>query len=255
MIPEIRIFKDLDSLSRTAASLFSEATSQAIRERGRALIVISGGSTPLGLFQLLASQPVRDQIDWQFVHIFWADERCVPAGDPQSNYGQAHKAFLEKVPIPDENIHRVNSNLEPAEAAKEYAGTLRDFREPPLEWPRFDLVLLGMGDDGHTASLFPGSEVDISTPTMAVTAHYQGRPANRVTLTPKVLNSAKQVIFLVSGESKAETLARVLDEKQYQPELYPVQRIRPLEGRVIWMVDQAAASKMPKKIKSKIFEG
>jgi 6-phosphogluconolactonase len=247
---EIQIFKDLASLSRAAADLFLERSSQAIRVRGRALIVISGGSTPLGLFRLLADEPIRDQINWQALHIFWADERCVPADHPESNYGQARNAFLEKVPIQDENIHRLTCDGAPVEAANAYADTLREFREPPLDWPRFDLVFLGMGDDGHTASLFPGSEVDVPTPTMAVIAHYQGRPANRITLTPKVFNAAKQVVFLVSGESKEETLARVLDEKDFQPELFPAQRIRPLEGRVIWMVDRAAASKLPKEIKS-----
>jgi 6-phosphogluconolactonase len=253
MITDVQIFKDLDSLSRAAAGLFLVRTSQAIRTRGRALIVISGGSSPSRLFRLLADQPFRDQINWQALHIFWADERCVPADHPESNYGQARKAFLEKVPIPDINIHRFNSDLEPAEVAKEYADTLRKFREPPLDWPRFDLIFLGMGADGHTASLFPGSEVDIPTPTIAVIAHYQGRPANRVTLTPKVFNAAKQVVFLVSGESKAETLARVLDEKSFQPELYPAQRIRLPNGRVTWMIDRAAASKLPKEFKSQIF--
>jgi 6-phosphogluconolactonase len=250
MIPELRIFKDLDSLSRRAANLFLETTSQAITGRGRALIAISGGSTPLGLFRLLAGEPFRSQIKWHLLHIFWADERCVPVDDPESNYGQARKAFLDKVPIPEENVHRVNPDLKPAEAAKEYADTLREFRAPPLDWPRFDLIQLGVGEDGHTASLFPGPEEDVSTPILAVTAHYQGRPANRVTLTPKVFNSAKQILFLATGENKAEILARVLDEEIYQPELYPVQRIRPQDGRVIWMIDEAAAGNLPKKYKS-----
>lgn len=249
MIPEIRIFKDTDAVSRGAADLFLETTSEAIIERGRALVAISGGNTPLGLFRLLTGERFRNQINWPAVHIFWADERCVPADDPESNYGQARRVFLDKVPIPEKNIHRVNSDTEPAEASKEYADTLREFRDPPLEWPRFDLIFLGMGDDGHTASLFPGSQVDVSTPTQAVTAQYQGRPANRVTLTPGVLNSARQIVFLVSGENKAEILARVLDEENYQPELYPVQRVRPLEGRIVWMIDQTAASKLPKKFK------
>ena len=249
MIPEIRIFKDIDAVSRGAADLFLETASEAFTERGRALVAISGGNTPLRLFRLLASEPFRNQLNWQAVHIFWADERCVPADDPESNYGQARRAFLDKFPIPEKNIHRVNSDADPAEASKEYADTLRDFLDPPFEWPRFDLIFLGMGDDGHTASLFPGSQVDVSAPTQAVTAQYQGRPANRVTLTPRVLNSARQIVFLVSGENKAEILARVLDEENYQPELYPVQRVRPLEGRIVWMIDQTAASKLPKKFK------
>lgn len=245
MNPVIQIFKDIDSLSRSAADLFLETTTQAIKERGHALIAISGGSTPLALFRLLANEPYRSQVNWHAVHIYWADERCVPQDDPGSNHGQARKAFLSQVQIPEDNVHRINSDLEPAQAAREYANTLRDFREPPLDWPRFDLVLLGMGEDGHTASLFPGSEVDVQSLTLAVTAHYQDRPANRVTLTPRVFNTARKIVFLVSGENKAETLARVLDKNNYQPELYPVQRIHPFNGTIIWMLDEAAASKLP----------
>jgi 6-phosphogluconolactonase len=249
MIPHIQIFKDIESLSRSAADLFLDTTTQANKERGRALIVISGGSTPLALFRMLTDEPYRGRINWDAVHIFWADERCVPPDDPGSNYGQARKAFLDHVPIPEENVHRVNTDLGPIDAAEEYANTLRDFRDLPLDWPRFDLVFLGMGDDGHTASLFPSSEVDITSPTMAMTAHYQDRPANRVTLTPRAFNTARKIVFLVGGENKAETLARVLDEENYQPELYPVQRIRPMEGKVIWMMDEAAASRLPKNMK------
>jgi 6-phosphogluconolactonase len=255
MIPIIRIFKDLNSLSHKAADLFTGLSTEAIKERGRALIVISGGNSPLQLFKLLADEPFKSQIEWELVHIFWADERCVPPDDPESNYGQARRVFLDQLPILSENVHRVSSHLDPVEASLEYARTLKEFAKPPLEWPHFDLVCLGMGKDGHTASLFPGSEVDGKTPTLAVTARYQDRPANRVTLTPKVINSARTVIFLVSGENKAETLARVLDDEHYKPDLYPAQRIHPTEGTLIWMIDVAAASQLPKKIKNRAGEG
>ncbi|MBI5841814.1 MAG: 6-phosphogluconolactonase [Chloroflexi bacterium] len=247
----IQIHKNLEALSRAAVEFFAASAAQAISERGRFLVALSGGKTPQSMFQMLPDAPVG----WPRVHVFWADERCVPSDDPGSNYGQARRAFLDKVKIPEENVHRVQSDLEPAEASKSYALTLSGFAEPPLEFPRFDLVLLGMGDDGHTASLFPGSEVDASTPTLAVTAQYQDRPANRVTLTPKVFNAARQIIFLVSGESKAETLARVLDDENYQPETLPAQRIHPLGGAVTWMVDEDAASKLPRRMKQKFCEG
>jgi 6-phosphogluconolactonase len=153
--------------------------------------------------------------------------------------------LLSHVLIPDVNIHRIKGELGPAEASKDYFLTLKRFASPPLEWPRFDLVYLGMGEDGHTASLFPGSAVDVSEPTMPVTAHYQDRPANRVTLTPVVFNSARVVVFMATGEKKADTLAEVLGDR-YNPAKYPAQRIDPKDGRLIWLVDEAAASKLPK---------
>ena len=181
---DVRIFENLNSLSQAAAELLIETSAQATLQRGRCLATLSGGNTPTELYKLLAQSPYKEQIDWPRFHVFWGDERCVPIEDLKSNYRQAHDALLSHVPIPAGNIHRVESVLEPAEAAKDYAHILKQFASPLLDWPRFDLVLLGMGEDGHTASLFPGSGVNISSPTLAVTAQYQDRPANRVTLTP-----------------------------------------------------------------------
>jgi len=237
---DIRIFDTPESLSRAATKLFIETSAQAIRQRGRFLVTLSGGNTPTELYKLLAQSPYKEQIDWPRIHVFWGDERCVPIEDSENSYRQAYDALLSHVPIPAENIHRIESDFEPAEVAKDYALVLKQFAAPSLDWPRLDLVLLGMGEDGHSASLFPGSEVKVSKPTMAVTAQYQNRPANRVTLTPLVFNSAHRIIFLVSGESKARTLANVL-YGGYDPEQLPAQRIRPVEGEVIWMVDKLAA--------------
>jgi 6-phosphogluconolactonase len=244
MNPEVRIFKNLEELSRAAADLFIEQAAQSITERERFLVALNGGSTPTLLFQLLATD-FRDEADWSKVHVFWGDERCVPPDDPGSSYGQARDALLRGVPIPDANIHRVKGELGPIDASKDYSLLLKQFASPMLDWPRFDLVYLGMGEDGHTASLFPGSPVDVSEPTMPVTAHYQDRPANRVTLTPVVFNSAHMITFMATGEKKAQTLAEVLSDS-YNPELYPAQRIDPTDGKVIWLVDEAAASKVPK---------
>ena len=241
--PNVRVFENLDLLSQAAAELFIETSAQAVLLRGRSLVTLSGGSTPTELYKLLAQSPYKEQVDWPRVHAFWGDERCVPIEDSENSYRQAHDVLLGHVPIPLENIHGVESSLEPAEAAKDYADVLKRFASPPLDWPRFDLVLLGMGEDGHTASLFPGSEMNVSTPTLAVTAQYQNRPANRVTLTPLVFNSARRIIFLVSGESKAQTLANVL-YGGYDPEQLPAQRIRPTDGEVIWMVDKLAAKQL-----------
>ncbi|HLO32508.1 MAG TPA: 6-phosphogluconolactonase [Anaerolineales bacterium] len=247
MKPEIRIFKDVEELSRAAAKLFIEQAAQSIAERDRFLVALNGGNTPTRLFQLLATNE-RAKVDWSMVHIFWGDERCVPPEDPGSSYGQARDILLNHIPIPDANIHRLKGELGPAEAASDYSSTLKEFASAPLQWPRFDLLYLGMGEDGHTASLFPGSPVDVSEPALPVTAHYQDRPANRVTLTPLVFNSARLIAFMATGEKKAGTLAEVLSNR-YNPELYPAQRIDPQDGRLIWLVDEAAASKLPQELR------
>ncbi len=243
MKPNIKVYKSIDDLSLAAAQLFIESASQAIAARGQFLVALSGGGTPNHLYRLLAGAPQRNQIDWQKVHVFWGDERIVPMDNPGSNYFQARKVLLDHVNIPMDHVHRVQSSLEPASVAIEYAQTLKEFAAPPLDWPRFDLVLLGMGDDGHTASLFPGSPVDESEPIIAVTANYQGRPANRISLTPRVFNSARRIIFLISGLSKAVTLTQVLGEDSHL-DLLPAQRIQPTDGELLWLVDEAAASKL-----------
>jgi len=239
MKPTIRIFKDADELSRAAADLFVTLAVQSIRERGRFLVALSGGSTPMALYRLLAREP----IDWTRIHVFWGDERLVPPEDPENSYGQAWEALLKHIPIPTENIHRVASELDPVAAARDYASILREFAAPPLDWPRFDLVLLGLGEDGHTASLFPGSPVDATEPVIAVTAQYQGRPARRVTLTPLVFNAARQVIFLVTGANKAVTLKGVFSDYNSSEQI-PAKRIQPADGQVTWLVDKAAGKEI-----------
>jgi 6-phosphogluconolactonase len=243
MKPEIHIFKNLEELSRTAAYVFVEQAIESIAERRRFLVALNGGNTPTRLFELLATD-LREKVDWSKVHIFWGDERCVPPEETGSSYGQARELLLRHVSIPDSNIHRILGELGPAEASKDYSLTLKGFAAPPLEWPRFDLVYLGMGEDGHTASLFPGLPAVISEPVLPVTAHYQDRPANRVTLTPLVFNSARVVVFMATGAKKAGMLAEVLSDG-YHPEHYPAQRIQPKDGRLIWLVDEEAAGSLP----------
>lgn len=254
MKPELRIFQDSEQLSRHAANLFIEESNKSIRERNRFLVALSGGGTPERLFQLLGSE-YRDQVEWNKVHVFWGDERCVPPNNEGSNFHQANELLLSKVAIPESNIHRVLGELDPDSASKKYADTLKTFADSNLEFPRFDLVYLGMGEDGHTASLFPNSPVQVNEPVIAVTAKYQDRPANRVTLTQLVFNQARMVVFMATGEKKAETLAHVLSER-YNPELYPAQRIDLKDGQLIWLVDESAAGKLPRKMKGlKICEG
>ena len=253
MNTKIRIFKDLVELSHNAANLFVEQAARAIGERNQFLTALNGGSTPARLFQLLATD-YRNRVNWEKVHIFWGDERCVPPDDPGSSYGQAQDAWLSHVPIPDSNIHRIKGELEPVKASRDYAATLSHFAFPPFDFPRFDLVYLGMGEDGHTASLFPGSPVDVTEPTLPVTAHYQDRPANRVTLTQLVFNQAHMIVFMASGEKKAVTLAEVLSDR-YNPDQYPAQRVEPKDGQLIWLVDEDAAGKLPKELTRKFCEG
>jgi 6-phosphogluconolactonase len=253
MKPDIRIFKSIKDISRSAAAMFAEQSAKAIRERGRFLAALNGGSTPAGTFQLLANE-FRDKVDWRGVHVFWGDERCVPASDLKSCYGQARDLLLRHVPIPESNVHRIAGELSPVEAAKGYSKVLQKFASPPLEWPRFDLVFLGMGEDGHTASLFPGSTIDVTEPVFPVTGHYQDRPARRVTLTPPVFNSARRVVFMAAGEKKAATLAEVLSDR-YNPEHYPAQRIHPKDGELIWLVDEDAAGKLPMELVRRFCEG
>jgi 6-phosphogluconolactonase len=253
MKSKIHVFKGLEALSREAADLLVEQASHSILERGQFLVALNGGSTPVRLFELLASE-YRDRVDWSNTHIFWGDERLVPADDPESSFGQARNLLLKHVPIPAPNVHAVDGELEPVEAANEYARKLKKFAAHPLEFPRFDLVYLGMGEDGHTASLFPGSPLDVTDPVIAVTVQYQNRPARRVTLTPQVFNQARCVVFMAIGDKKAITLAEVLSGR-YQPEIYPVQRIEPRDGKVIWLIDEEAASKLPMELVRRLCEG
>jgi len=178
------------------------------------------------------------------VHVFWGDERCVPPGHPDSNYRVAREALLDRVPLPAGNVHRIRCEQKPEQAAQAYAAKLRAFFDAP--WPRFDLILLGLGNDGHTASLFPGSAAlhEIERPIVAVTAHYQDRPAYRVTLTPPAISAARHVLFLVTGVAKTEIMRAVLEDPKAQ---FPAQRICPTDGQLTWLVDAAAAGQLKRK--------
>lgn len=195
------------------------------------------------MYAHLATSELAAQVDWPSVHVFWGDERCVPPDHLDSNYGMARQTLLDHVPIPAQNIHRIRGELEPEDAAAEYELTLREFFPPPPEGvaPTFDLVLLGMGADGHTASLFPCGEV-LEEQTRWVVAHYVDKArAWRVTLTAAAINAATQVTFIVSGASRAETV-RIVLAGPHQPDLLPAQIIRPAKGSLLWLVDAAAAA-------------
>jgi 6-phosphogluconolactonase len=238
----LRVYDDLETLTRAAADDIAALLLVEANPHRSFNLALSGGGTPRGLYALLAQPPYAQSLPWSRLHFFWGDERCVSAEHPESNYGQANEALLRHVPAPVENIHRVRVELSPAEAAADYARQLSQYADPGLRWPRFDLVLLGLGEDGHTASLFPGmiTQREKRSPVLSVQASYLGRPADRVTLTPLVLNDARHIIFLVAGESKAQAVRAVL-KGHADPEQIPASRIRPISGVVTWMLDRAAA--------------
>jgi 6-phosphogluconolactonase len=239
---EIQVWADLDELSRAAASELIQQAQRAEQERGLFSIALSGGSTPKSLYSLLANESsFRTETPWGKIHFFWGDERHVAPGHPESNYCMVREALFSKVPVPSENIHRIRSEDPDArQAAKEYEETLRSFfRLKTGEYPRFDLVLLGMGPDGHTASLFPGTEALREREHLVVANWVEKLHAYRITMTLPVLNEAALVLFLVSGEDKAETLRQVL-EGEAREDPFPSQLIRPTHGRLLWLVDRAA---------------
>ncbi len=238
----VEILSDLNAISREAASLFINASRDSIAAREKFAVAISGGSTPRRLYTLLSSSPCRDQVDWQKVHFFWADERCVPKEDEASNFKIVFDRLLSKVPIPNENIHRIKGEEEPEKAARDYEADIKEFFEAS-GLPVFDLVLLGMGEDGHTASLFPGSKSLEETARLVAPVYTEKSDQNRVTLTLAVLNNAAQILFLVAGTSKATVLSEILSDGEKKRE-FPAGRIRPLQGKVIWLIDREAAGRV-----------
>jgi 6-phosphogluconolactonase len=232
-VAEVKIFSDRAALAEAAAAHIVKLANQAIAARGRFTLALSGGSTPRRTYVLLASDRFLSTVDWSRVHVFWGDERCVPRDHPQSNYRMAQRTFLRALPIPHAHLHRMFGERVPSEAAACYASDLyRTLGDPP----RFDLILLGVGADGHTASLFPGTPglQVVNRPTTAV---YVPRFDNwRITLTYPAINRARAVSFLVQGAAKAEALARVCNG-----EMLPAGRVQPASGTLTWFVDAGAA--------------
>jgi len=219
----------------------------ALDDADTASLVLAGGQTPLALYAQLA----KADLPWERVHVFWGDERLVPPDDPGSNHAAAHDALLRHLDLPEGNVHRIKGELDEVAAVTDYAEQLRAFAQQhdpgcPSPWPRFDVALLGLGEDGHTASLFPDSPATCVVPVQAVEAEYDDRPAQRVTLTPIVFNHARRVAFVVSGQNKAAAVAAALGPEQ-DPDQYPAQRIAPEEGEVVWFLDSAAGSEIEEK--------
>jgi 6-phosphogluconolactonase len=237
----IRIYNDLESLSQAAAETFVLQSRQASLICGRFAVALSGGATPHRLYELLANPPYRDHIHWNEVHVFWSDERCVPENDPRNNASMARQVLLDHVPIPEGNIHPIHCNASPQDAAEQYEQELRDFFS--TQNPNFHLVLLGLGKNGHIASLFPHTPVLNEKTRWVSEVHIKELNMSRVTFTAPFINQADQVVFLVSGLDKAKVLEKVL-EGPYQPRKLPAQLIRLKGAQPLWFVDRAASHKL-----------
>ncbi len=234
----IRICDDAEALSQAAAELFAAEARRAVQERGRFAVALAGGDTPQRTYELLAREPYRDQVPWQNTHVFWGDERCVPADDPRSNAGMARRALLDHVPVPPEQVHPMRCDRSPREAAVTYEALLRGFFTAGC--PRFDLILLGLGENGHTASLFPGTSVLKEQQRWVAEVYLAEEGLHRLTLTAPAINQAARVVFLVAGSSKAHILRTVVEGDRDSPGI-PARLINPLDGDLLWLADRAAA--------------
>jgi 6-phosphogluconolactonase len=238
---KLEIYDNLEKLSAAAAKQLQDIALASTAARGRFLLALSGGSTPSMLYEILSKAPYRESLPWNSTHIFWNDERCLPPSDRESNFGQVDRLLLSHVEIPAENIHRIRGEEAPENAAQEYARTIRRFASGENAWPRFDLSLLGLGADGHTASLFPGpiTKKEQLSAVMAVSAPAGVQPEKRVTLTPLVINLARRINFMIAGEEKAKAVEAAI-MGSWNPEKNPTQRIIPEAGNLTWMLDAAA---------------
>jgi 6-phosphogluconolactonase len=237
----VEVYPHRESLNEAAAALFARLARDAVEARGRFAVALSGGSTPRPVYERLARDPYRDSINWQRVHVFWGDERCVGIEDPRSNAGMVLTALLNAVPLPPGQIHPMRCAESPETAARAYEKELKSFFGGGL--PRFDLVLLGLGEDGHTASLFPNSPALAEPVRWVAAVRRDGENLDRITLTPPAINAAAEVVFLVSGRSKAAVLKEILGSEG-DPVRFPAQRIRPLNGTLRWLADEEAAFDM-----------
>ena len=234
----IKVYADREALSLAAAGLIAEEARAAVRDRGRFSIALAGGETPRAVYALLARNPLRDMIPWEGVHVFWGDERYVPPDDPRSNGRMARQAFLDYVRVPAAQIHPIPYRSSPRGSAVEYEDILAAFFACGAS--RFDMVLLGLGENGHTASLFPGTSALEERKRWVTEVYVAEQDLFRVTLTTPLINRAALVVFIVSGGGKAAILREVLEGAR-NPRRLPAQLINPINGRLLWLVDRDAA--------------
>jgi 6-phosphogluconolactonase len=238
--PTVLVFDTQEQVAQAAAERFVDYSAASIADHGSFTVALAGGSTPRRAYELLGSDEFKNRLDWPVVQLFFGDERMVPPDSPESNYRMVNDALLSRVSLPPQNVHRMNGEIAPQESAELYEAELKSFFATTA-WPRFDLILLGMGDDGHTASLFPGDEaLNETAKWVVVTRHPQSGQA-RITLTLPVINQAARVVFLVTGKKKAAPLVRILHGDAANEEL-PARKVTPVNGVLEWLVDRSAAS-------------
>ena len=239
---EIQIYPDLEAISRKAVDIFLEMSGKSIAVKGRFAVALSGGNTPKRFYALLGSEPYIRSIDWRHIHFFWADERCVPPEHADSNYRLAFDAFLSKVPLPEENIHRIKGEGQPDREARDYEHDIRRFFGASV-LPVFDLIMLGIGEDGHTASLFPGSKILNEENRLVEFVHNKAKNHPRITLTLRVLTHAENIIVLVSGKNKASIVQKVIRKKDNS---LPASLLMKGKGNLLFLLDNDAAKLLPR---------
>ena len=248
---QIKIYKDIDELSEQFAIWMIDYIQSTLKNQDRFTIALSGGNTPKKLYQVLKSEKFKHQIDWKKIHVFWGDERFVPYDDPRNNAKMAYDELLDHVPIPSDQIFRMRTDVEPRDSAIEYEIILKKYFTETIgnkqlaigNLPTFNLTLLGLGDNAHTLSLFPGYEIIHEKHAWVVSVFLKEQNMTRITLTAPVVNLSKQIAFLVTGADKADALVHVL-EGHFVPDMYPAQIIKPENGELFWFVDENAAARL-----------
>lgn len=235
-----KVFSDSTQLAQAAAQMVIESAACAVAEKGNFHLVLSGGSTPGEVYSLLSQEPYRSSIDWKHVHLWWGDERCVAPEHPESNYRKANELLIRYLDIQKDQIHRIPAELAPADAANLYQQEMQMCFSGSA-FPKFDLILLGIGEDGHTASLFPGTKALLENKRWAVENYVEKMHIWRITLTYPAINAASKVVVLVSGTSKAKIIQRIFDHSA-RSKKYPIQSVNPSQGKMQWLCDESAAS-------------
>lgn len=244
----VLVYPDPAALAQGAAQYFAERAREAIGHHGVFRVALSGGNTPRATYETLATPPYRDDVDWRHVEVFFSDERFVSPDSPDSDFLMAQEALLSKVPLVDGAVHRIPTvDVSPGESAALYTRTIREaFKTGPPETPRFDLILLGLGPDGHTASLFPGTEALSDAGSLVAANFVQTLQAWRITFTYRLIDAARCVTFLVEGQGKASILSEVLSGADL-----PAAHVSPTDGAIVWVIDEAAGSRLPSDIQAR----
>jgi 6-phosphogluconolactonase len=234
----VKIFRTPEELAEAFASDLVNRINNSGKKKNPFTIALSGGNTPKLLFEILADK-YRESIDWSNVHLFWVDERCVPPADPESNYGMTRQILLSKIIIPENNIHRIRGEEEPEKEASRYSEEIKAYTPTRDKFPLFDLIILGMGDDGHTASIFPGNLKLLSSDRVCEAAAHPVSGQKRVTITGKVINNAWEVVFIVTGSGKAPVIGRIFN-KDAESVNFPAAYVVPFHGNLSWLLDEKA---------------